>query len=175
MKNIIKISDIRIPKVFLNHPPARRKIDDKRDRIDLLGKQNKPIIIDENNLITDGYATLLALQELGYTECWYRRQNTYGNYEKNQLDDYHNVPTTYIYGIHPNSTSKTPKEYTWRVPNAQRNTIYSEILPGDMVMCETKFGLAPVIVTKIETLDKCPVKGRVKKFVRKIKKAKDEE
>ena len=37
---------------------------------------------------------------------------------------------------------------------------------GDSILCQTKFGIAPVIVTKVEVLDKCPVDFRVKKVAK---------
>ena len=74
-----------------------------------------------------------------------------------------NIPTTYIYGKHPNSNCD--KEFMWRVPKSM--TWFSEnVQVGDSLLCQTKFGIAPVIVTKIEVLDKCPVDFRVKKVAK---------
>ena len=70
--------------------------------------------------------------------------------------------TTYIYGKHPNNK----KEYIWRVPDSWDGWMeYVHI--GDVIICDTKFGSAPVIISKIETLDKCPVNFKVKKVCSK--------
>ena len=37
---------------------------------------------------------------------------------------------------------------------------------GDLILCDTKNGHRQVKVTRIETLDECPVKFQVKKVVR---------
>lgn len=162
----MKISDIKISPEFAFHPPYRKKIDKKRDRMYVSGKQNKPIVINDNGLLIDGYATLLAMIELGYTECRCIYQKHYGNYEKNELLNYRHTPTTYIYGIHPDSKEK--KTYIWRVPSKSRESIYKEVLPGDTVLVNTKHGNKAVVVTKIETLDECPVDFMVRKFIRKL-------
>ena len=74
--------------------------------------------------------------------------------------------TTYIYGIHPND--KTNKERVWRVPN-NWNGWENDLLPGDKIIVTTKFGSAPIIITRIECLDKCPVDIPVKRVVAKVK------
>ena len=80
------------------------------------------------------------------------------------IPQYKNEATTYIYGTHPNS--KDTKTYMWRVPKSWTNWT-DNIQIGDTVMCATKFGYAPVIVNKIEILDKCPIDIPVKKVCRK--------
>ena len=76
---------------------------------------------------------------------------------------YRTEKTTYIYGIHPNSLSK--KERIWRVAKSWGNWV-DNIKVGDLILCDTKNGYKQVKVTKIETLDECPVKFQVKKVVR---------
>ena len=40
---------------------------------------------------------------------------------------------------------------------------------GDIIMCRTKFGVSPVIVNKIETLNKPPIDIEIKRvFSRKV-------
>lgn len=43
----------------------------------------------------------------------------------------------------------------------------SKILIGDTIVCNTKYGISPVLVTNIVTLDKCPVDIPVKRVARK--------
>ena len=52
---------------------------------------------------------------------------------------------------------RVPKSWTWFAQNVQ---------VGDTVLCQTKFGISPVIVTNVKVLDKCPVDFRVKKVAK---------
>lgn len=156
----IKISEIKICDEFVEHQPSERKIVNKMKWIKKRNRQHGnfcKIVLDENGVLIDGYATMLAMEKMGYTEC----------YCSIKKPNYREQPTTYIFGYHPNSVSEN-REYVWRVPNAQTEWIYGQVLPGDTVLCQTKFGIAPVVVTRIETLDKCPVEMRVKKFIAKL-------
>lgn len=154
----INISDVKLSSAFLTHQPRCEKIDAKREQILALGKQHKPIIIDKNDYLQDGYATLLAMKELGYTECRYIRLTKTG-----PQYTYRDRDTTYIFGIHP--TDVNQKEYVWRAPDSKRDSVYDEILPGDTAMVQTKQGLRHIVVTRIETLSTCPVDMRVRKYI----------
>lgn len=63
---------------------------------------------------------------------------------------YKEKSTVYIYGKHPNGI--IDKEYVWRLPKSKEN-MYGVLLPGDLIYCSTKNGIAPVIVTRIEKRD----------------------
>lgn len=69
-----------------------------------------------------------------------------------------------IYGVHPNSNCS--KEFVWRVP-ASWGDWADNIEKGDTVMCSTKFGFAPVVVTRIETHNECPTDFIVKKIAKR--------
>lgn len=58
--------------------------------------------------------------------------------------------------------------YMWRVSKRRTDSVYKEILPGDEVLVATKYGKKPVIITRIETLDKCPTDRVVKKYICKL-------
>lgn len=69
--------------------------------------------------------------------------------------------TTYIYGIHPNSHNH--KEYVWRVPESKKFTEFKALVqPGDTVFVNTKFGVNPLVVTKVCTEIKPDLKGEIK-------------
>ena len=56
----------------------------------------------------------------------------------------------------------------WRVPKSWSELGWEDGLNiGDEILVTTKFGIKPVVVTKIEISDKCPVDFRVKKVVRR--------
>lgn len=179
MARKIKLSDIKISPAFAESTPHEEKMNECRNNYLTYHRQDRVIVVDHDGYLIDGYVMYLILKELGVEEAqikisnrrkkrWYRK-----NTSSWEAPYYRNNPTTYIYGVHPNS--KDTKEYMWRVPNARVDFVYSEVLPGDCVLCVTKNGIAPVLVTRIETLDKCPVDMKVKKFIRKIDKTKDEE
>ena len=90
---------------------------------------------------------------------WYRK-----NVEDWNIPHYRSETTTYIYGTHPNS--KDTKTYMWRVPESWNGWV-DNVQIGDTVMCATKNGYAPVVVNKIEILDKCPIDIPVKKVCNK--------
>ena len=54
----------------------------------------------------------------------------------------------------------------WRVPESWNGWV-DNVQIGDTVMCATKFGYAPVVVSKIEILDKCPIDIPIKKVCNK--------
>lgn len=175
----IKASEIKISSAFAETTPHEEKMNECRNNFLTYHRQDRVIVIDHDGYLIDGYVMYLILKELGVEEAqikiserrkkrWFRKDTSSW-----KVPYYRNNPATYIFGVHPNS--KDTKEYVWRVRNAMRDSIYEEVLPGDCVLCETKNGIAPVIVTRIETLDECPVDMRVKKFVRKIYKTKDDE
>lgn len=72
--------------------------------------------------------------------------------------------TTYVYGVHPNS--KCEKEFVWRIPKSWTG-FRDKIKVGDTILCDTKFGVSPVIVTKVEMLEQCPINMPVKRVVSK--------
>lgn len=155
----IKLDEIIIPKLFLESKPSETKIEKYKNKWKKYNKQPKPLIVDEDNVLIDGYIQYLVLKELGYEE---------GNYlvrheSKKEKSSYRDTLTTYVYGVHPNSNCT--KEFVWRVPKSM--TWFAEnVQVGDSILCQTKFGIAPVIVSKVETLDKCPVDFRVKKVAK---------
>lgn len=144
----IKISEIKINDSFLNSEPSEEKVNKYRTQFTNSGKQSKYVILDKNNYLIDGYIQYLILKENGIEDV---------EFLYNQKNSYKNRPTTYIYGKHLNS--KCDKEFVWRLSKNQNVSI------GDKAYCQTKFGIAPIIVTKIEVLDRCPVDFKVKKVV----------
>ena len=75
--------------------------------------------------------------------------------------------STYVYGVHPNS--KSGNEFVWRVPKSWSELGWEDGLNiGDEILVNTKFGTKPIIVTKIENLEKCPVNIPVKRVVKRL-------
>ena len=166
----MKLSDIKISEAFANSIPSENKMDECRNNWNQWNRQDRYIVVDHNNTLIDGYIQYLVLKENGIEEAkikisnrrkkhWYRR-----NVEDRNVPYYRNEATTYVYGVHPNS--KDERIYTWRVPKNWTNWA-DNIQIGDTIICSTKNGCAPVVVNKIEILDKCPIDIPVKKVCSK--------
>ena len=153
----IKMSDIIITEAFANSHPLEEKVQKYRKKFAKTGKQSKFLVINKYNVLIDGYIQYLILKENGIEEAEYIRSS------RKNVENYRNEMTTYIYGKHENSNCT--KEFMWRVPKSM--TWFAEnVQVGDSILCQTKFGIAPVVVTKVETLDKCPVDFRVKRVAK---------
>lgn len=133
------------------------------------GKQDRYIVVRHNGDLIDGYIMFLILKELNIDEVEIKisekRKKRWCRKDNNRLKR-----TTYIYGVHPSVkyTSGHSKEYVWRVPNSWIGWA-DDLLPGDVIYADTKNGVVPVVVSRIECLDRCPVDFRIKKVIGKIK------
>lgn len=166
----MKLADIKISDAFANSIPKVEKLNECRNSWNLWNRQDRYIVVNPDNVLIDGYIMYLVLKENNVEEVeveisnrrkkrWYRK-----NVEDWEIPYYRNNTTTYVYGIHPNGDDT--KNYIWRVPKSW--TWFAENVQfGDSILCQTKFGIAPVIVTKVEMLDKCPVDFLVKRVASK--------
>ena len=159
----IKLSDIIISEEFLNSHPSEYKIEKYRDVYNFHKQQKKCVVLNDNNVLVDGYIQYLVLKENNVDEVKYIRENEAG--QRNiPFGGYKENLTTYVYGIHPNSKCK--KEYMWRVPNGW-SEFADKIGVGDIIYCNTKFGISPVEITKIEKHTTCPTNSSVRKVANK--------
>lgn len=163
----MKMEDIKISKAFAATTPRVKKIEERKMEYLKTGRQNKCITINKNNVLVDGYAMYLALNNLGVEDV----EVEYRNSQK-RMKQIQEVPvtykkrmTTYVYGVHQSPCSR--KEYVWRIPNT-RIDLKSTISVGDRVLTANACGTAIVSVTKIEVSDKPPVKGKIKKVIKKV-------
>ena len=166
----MKLSDIKISETFANSVPSEEKMNGCRNNWRTYGKQDRFVVVNHDNVLVDGYVMYLVLMEhkeeyaeVKISHCkkkrWHRK-----NTKDWLVPRYKDNPTTYIYGTHPNS--KDTKTYMWRVPESWTSWA-DNVQIGDIVMCATKFGYSPVIVSKIEVLDKSPIDIPVKKVCNK--------
>lgn len=164
---MIKLSDIKIKESFANSTPSEKKINECREFWRYEGEQDRPIVLDSNGYLIDGYVMYLILMEHKekYAKVAYKKKHNM-QYEKlpKTKPTYKNTPTTYIFGMHSNSNCA--KEFCWRVP-ASWGKWANNIEVGDTILCQTKFGFSPVIVNRVEVLDKPPIELRVKRVVRR--------
>ena len=151
----VKAGEIKIPLMFVNHPPKEEKLN--RYRKDFIRNKvefctRKPIVVDANKQIIDGYISYLIFKEF-YELLDLNFENQILLVYK-QIEDYRHEPTTYVYGRHPGKN----KEYVWRMQKT------ADYIPenGETVLVSTGNGIVPIIVTKTLVSDSCPYEGKVK-------------
>lgn len=156
MKNM-RLDDIKIRDSFVNSKPNEEKMQMKTVEYNNSGKL-KPIIVDENNVLIDGYISYLILKqfEIENTRVIVK--------EKYNLKKFINKPTYYVYGIHKTSG----KEYSWFIPSGCVDSFIRKALPGDKVLVNTRNGNKKVTITRIVLLDNPPVKHRIRKVIKLI-------
>ena len=161
----IRLSEIKITSAFENTTPNPEKVQRCREYYAENQKQSKPILLDYNNALRDGYIQYLVLKENGIEEATIMRKKKYKRLkEYKSTPSYKNSNTTYIFGVHPNSNCT--KEFCWRIP-ASWGTWAENIEIGNIILFQTKFGFSPVVVSRIEILDKPPVEMRVKRVAKR--------
>ena len=161
----IKLSEIKVSSAFENTTPNPEKVQRYREYYNENGKQSKPILLDYNNVLRDGYIQYLILKENGVEEATIIRKKKYKRLHNRKIvPSYRKSETTYIFGTHPNSNCT--KEFCWRVP-ASWGKWADNIEIGDTVLCQTKFGFSPVVVSRVETLGECPIELRVKRVAKR--------
>lgn len=167
----MRLEDIKIKESFANTTPSEEKMNECRKFWEMCNKQDRYVVVNKKGYLIDGYVQYLVLKENGIEDVEIRvGRSTKKRWNRKPLKslypNYREQITTYIYGIHPNDKQK--KERVWRVPN---NWIgwENDLLPGDKIFACTKRGIAPIIITRIEWLDKCPVDMPVRKICRKFK------
>lgn len=161
----MKLNDIVITDEFKKTMPRKEKMDKCRCTYEKYGQPSKKIVVDHKNRLVDGYVQYLVFKENNVEDVIVNKLENPKDNTSRVHKDYKNHLTTYIYGIHPNDTKK--QERIWRVPNSWKGW-ENDILPGDRIMVNTMYGLKPIIVTRIEWLETCPVEYKVKKVAKKI-------
>lgn len=167
----MKLSEIMIPESFESSVPSLYKYEKCCRYYKETGNQDRYIVVNENNVLVDGYIMYLVLKSHDVEYCDAKRLTLKHKYTDRQraryrriiplekVISYKNKPTVYIYGKHPNGI--IDKEYVWRLPKSKEN-MYGVLLPGDLIYCSTKNGIAPVIVTRIEKRDSWDTELKVK-------------
>ena len=171
----MKLSDIKISDAFASSIPSEKKLNECRNNWNQWHRQDRFIVVNPDNLLIDGYIQYLVLKENNVEETeikisnrrkkrWYRK-----NVKDWNIPHYRNETTIYVYGVHPNS--KNEKEFVWRVPKSWSELGWEDGLNiGDEILVTTKFGIKPVVVTKIENLGECLVSTPVKRVVKRLSK-----
>ena len=155
--NIIKLSDIHIPKSFEKTQPNIKKLEKVRAYVNEHGELDKPVVLD-GNMLTDNYIRyLVALEhDFDYVPCISTQE-----YREQRVEN--NTPIVYIVGKFKNCD----KEYTWKVTNGM------SIEEGDRVLVKSrckngKNGSKAVTVVRVFTSDS-PRMLRHKPVIKKLK------
>lgn len=165
----MNINDIVIRESFANTTPRTEKMKVCRDYWKEHHKQDRYIVVDRNNVLIDGYIQYLVLKENNIDDVEIRiGKIKKKRWKRKSMKDNWDTPkyreelTTYIIGTHNNGNSN--KGYMWRVPN-NWTWISDNLQVGDTVFCRTrKSNAAPITITKIMKLDRCPVDYPVSKM-----------
>lgn len=174
----MNLSEIKITESFESSTPNTLKYAKCENYYNKTGNQDRYIVVDEKNVLVDGYIMYLVLKSCGVECCDAKRltlrKHIYTNKQRvrygrlvppEKLITYKEKPTVYVYGKHPNGI--IDKEYVWRLPKSKEN-MYKVLLPGDLIYCGTKNGIAPVMVTRIEKRDSWDTELKVKVVCSKI-------
>lgn len=156
----MRLSEIKIPADFESSIPNTNKYEKCKKYYKETGNQDRYIVVDENNVLVDGYIMYLVLknngEKFGDSRRITLRKHTYTDKQRKKYGrlippkhvvTYKEKPTAYVYGKHPNS--KDDKEYVWRLPQTW-DYMSLMLQKGDVIYCGTRFGVAPVVVTKVE-------------------------
>ena len=139
----MKLEDIIVPNLFLQHPPNPRKM--KQCRLHYCDNIiDREIVVDEFNTLLDGYVLYLVLKENGIEEFDVEVKN----------------PPLYIWGKHPNNN----KKYCWRIRDMRYQDACNYLYK--IAIVDTNKGLQPVNVREIFFSDKPPVDTEIKDVVR---------
>ena len=168
----MNLSEIKIPESFESSVPSLYKYEKCCRYYKETGNQDRYIVVDEKNVLVDGYIMYLVLKSHDVEYCDAKRltlrKHKYTNRQREKYGriippekvlTYKEKSTVYIYGKHPNGI--IDKEYVWRLPKSKEN-MYRVLLPGDLIYCGTKNGIASVIVTRIEKRDSWDTDLKVK-------------
>ena len=162
----MRLSDIKIPDEFMDCTPREEKMNECRHNWKTYNLQDRYIVVNNDNVLIDGYCMYLVLmenkEEFAEVKICSCKKKKWKRKDRKDwiIPSYKENPTTYVFGVHPNSGCT--KEFVWRVPNSWGNWADC-IQKGDTILCQTKFGYSPVVVNRVETLDKPPIENRIKK------------
>lgn len=126
---IIKLSEIIIPESFKYSKPNEWKLNKVRDYVGDHYKIDKPIVLDEKNILTDNYVRYLVALEYGIEEVPY------------VLNKEYNRCITYIIGKFDNCN----KRYKWKISKGLHVKVGDKVL----VECKNSDGSNEAIVTVV--------------------------
>ena len=164
----IKTNDIIIPDSFTKTYPKERKVKECKDIWDKYHMQDRYIILDNHNVLVNGYVMYLVLKMYDVENAFIKRVVNSKYYKgQNRInpalihDSYKNTRTCYIHGIHDNE--KIKKERIWRMEDEDD---WNKVNVGDNLIAKTKHGDSKIIITRKTIASVCPVNMDIRKCYR---------
>lgn len=136
----IKVSSIKVPESFLKSNPKIEKIKKIKRYVAKNGELDKPVVLYDDNTITDNYIRYLVAVELGLEEIPFITTQEY----KKECDK-SNPITTYVVGMFYNC----PKKYVWKNPKDIPVEIGDKVLVHSKDKFNKKNGRTVVTVTDV--------------------------
>lgn len=162
----MKLQDIIIPTIFAESTPRKHKLDECRYWWNNFGTMDRYIVVNDFNVLIDGYILYCVLKENGYSgnisvkrsnvkkKKWRRKNIKISN-------DSDLNPMIYVYGKHCNND----KEYCWKIlPKHSKDINNYDI--GDKCLVQTIKGQQWVTITRILKSDQCPLDIPIKNVIR---------
>ena len=142
----MKLSEIKIPKCFAKTQPSPTKLVNCAAYCRKFGTLDKPITINKDKVLVDGYVRYLVAKKL-------------------HMDD---VPVVnqrpvriYVKGKH----NPDGKDYWWIVKKKDENKFIEKSHVGDHILVDTKKGERIIVITDISLRDKSPTDKKLKMVV----------
>lgn len=134
----IPLTAIVIPQQYANSHPAKKKLATCAAWYQLHGILDRMLVIDQDNILIDGYVGYLTLLKAGVTHYIVERRVV-------------GKRIAYIGGRHPNN----PKMYYWEVTKRTDNV--DALRPGNYALVHTKHGNTAVKIVLVAQAIEPPI------------------
>lgn len=141
----INFEDIIIPEFYTQ--PSMYKLKKCR-REYKKGVFDRDLVVDDKNVLKDGYVLYCVLKEHDYK----------GEVDVVLANRFHGTPTTYIYGKHAGDDT----ERVWYI-NMGYKKVRDKI--GQLADVETRRGIQTITITNVKRLTNPPYNGLIRKVV----------
>ena len=145
----MKLTDIVVPNCFLNTTPRASKLIEINKYYNKFGQLDKPIVINKDGMLLDGYARYIVAIRMGLTDV----PVVIGKKKQKSV---------YVSAAH----KRNCKRYWWKVRKGDEEEFLSKIRIGSPIMVDTKKGVLKVFVTSISIDKRPPVSGEIKYVVK---------
>lgn len=139
----MKLSEIKVPKQFKKTPPSPTKLIKCIEYYNEHGELDKPITINKNNVLVDGYVRYIVAQKMN-------------------IED---VPVIYHVDLNVYVKAKhrsIGKSYWWKVREKDKVHFIEKSHIGDHILVDTKKGERIVVIDEIVFRDKPPIPIQMK-------------
>lgn len=143
----LPLSSIIIPQQYAKSHPSPMKRDACANWYKQHGILDRMLVVDQNNILIDGYIGYLVLMEAGVTEYIVERRVA-------------DKRISYIGGRHP----ACPKMYYWEIDSHTQNL--DALRPGNCALVDTKYGRAVVKIVVLAQATESPTNKPLRRVLR---------